>query len=425
MKTFARLESEVRGYCRSFPTVFQSAKGACLTDESGAEYVDFFAGAGVLNYGHNPDVLQQHLLRYLSSDGITHSLDMATTAKRELLQTFERLILRPREMNYKLMFTGPTGTNSVEAAIKLARKVTGRQNIVSFTNGFHGMTLGALALTGNAGKRAGAGVSLNNVTHMPYCDYMGADVDSIELLEQYLEDNSSGLDHPAAFIFETVQAEGGVNVASKKWLTRIAALPKKHKIMLIVDDIQVGCGRTGTFFSFEPYGIEPDIICLSKSLSGYGLPFALTLFKPEHDQWSPGEHNGTFRGHNLAFVTATAALQEYWTDESLTRDVAAKGQIMKNALLDLADEYDGEVSGRGLIQGIRFEDRSLAGRVSQAAFKRGLIIETCGPDDEVIKCLPPLTIAEDQLKKGLKILADSIEVVLGQAASSVSVTKSV
>ncbi len=229
------------------------------------------------------------------------------------------MILKPREMDYKVMFPGPTGTNAVEAALKLARKVTGRTNVIAFTNGFHGMTLGSLALTGNAGKRTGAGVSLTDTTHMPFCGYFGMDTDTIEVLEGYLRDGSSGIEQPAAFVVETVQAEGGVNVASREWLGRLSALAKELGALLIVDDIQVGCGRTGPFFSFEPAGISPDIICLSKSLSGYGLPLAVTLMKPEIDQFEPGEHNGTFRGHNPAFVTAAAALETYWTSNELSK----------------------------------------------------------------------------------------------------------
>ncbi len=412
--TFERLESNVRGYCRQFPTVFKTASGAVLVDEHDEEFIDFFSGAGALNYGHNPPSIKRWLVDYLMSDGVTHALDMSTQAKERFLTTFEEVILQPRNLEYKVMFPGPTGTNSVEAALKLARKVTGRTNVVSFTNGFHGMTLGSLAVTGNGGKRAGAGVPLSNVTHMPYCDYLGTEADTIAALERYLEDTSSGMDLPAAFILETVQAEGGINVASRTWLQSLAELAKRFDVLLIVDDIQVGCGRTGPFFSFEPFGIEPDIVCLSKSLSGYGLPFAITLMKPELDVFNPGEHNGTFRGHNPAFVTATAALDQFWRDDALTQKVNRDARIIRNTLLDLAGQADGEVRGRGFIQGVQFADPSLANEVSHEAFKRGLIIETAGPSDEVLKTLPPLTIPSEQLEKGLSILAESLEAALSK-----------
>ncbi|MCA9489760.1 MAG: aminotransferase class III-fold pyridoxal phosphate-dependent enzyme, partial [Myxococcales bacterium] len=251
MRPFDRLESEVRSYIRSFPAVFDTAREATLTTEDGREIIDFFAGAGALNYGHNPPMLKQALLSWIERDGITHSLDLATTAKRRFLQRFEEVILRPRGMDHRMMFPGPTGTNAIEAALKVARKATGRSRVVSFTNGFHGMTLGSLALTGNAGKRGGAGTSLGDVSVVPFDGYLGAEVDTLALLEHLLNDNSSGLDAPAAIVLETVQAEGGVNVARPEWLGRVAALAREHGALLIVDDIQVGCGRTGPFFSFE------------------------------------------------------------------------------------------------------------------------------------------------------------------------------
>jgi diaminobutyrate-2-oxoglutarate transaminase len=412
MHLIHRLESEVRSYCRIFPAVFKRAVGHTLYDQQGREYLDFFAGAGALNYGHNPPEIKSRLVDYIASDGVTHSLDMATEAKCRLLETFEEVILKPRNLDYKTMFPGPTGTNAVEAALKLARKVTGRTNVIAFTNGFHGMTLGSLALTGNASKRSGAGVSLTDTTHMPFCNYFGTDTDTIDLLEGYLTDTSSGLEAPAAFVVETVQAEGGVNVASREWLKRLEQAARSVGALFIVDDIQVGCGRTGPFFSFESADITPDVVCLSKSLSGYGIPFALTLMRPELDQWSPGEHNGTFRGHNLAFVTAEAALDVYWRDNKLTKHVNRCAKYLRDSMLDLAERTEGEVRGRGLIHGIQFADKTLAGRVSKAAFERGLIIETAGPQDEVIKVLPPLTIDEAALEQGLGIIGQSIDAAL-------------
>ena len=413
MDSINRLESEVRSYCRSFPTEFTTASGHVLHDNRGRQYIDFFAGAGALNYGHNPPALKAKLLEYIASDGVSHSLDMTTTAKVRFLETFNSTILEPRCMEYKTMFTGPTGTNAVEASLKLARKVTGRANVIAFTNGFHGMTLGSLALTGNGSKRSGAGVSLTDTTHMPFCSYLGPDGNTIDLLESYLSDTSSGIEAPAAFVVETVQAEGGVNVASREWLKRLEQAARKVGALLIVDDIQVGCGRTGPFFSFEYADISPDIICLSKSLSGYGIPFATGLIKPEFDQWSPGEHNGTFRGHNLAFVTATAALEEYWQTDELTQHVNDSAKLVRDALLDIAEREEGEVRGRGMIQGIEFADKELAGRISKEAFKRGLIIETAGPQDEVLKTLPPLTIDRDGLEAGIEIIEQSLAAVLG------------
>ncbi|MGA6204208.1 diaminobutyrate--2-oxoglutarate transaminase [Nocardia testacea] len=409
---FDEIESNVRGYCRSWPTVFETAQGAWLRDESGKDFLDFFAGAGALNYGHNNPVLKSALVDYIAGDGITHGLDMSTIAKRKLLETVRDTLLKPRGLDYKVQFPGPTGANAVEAALKLARKVTGRQTIMSFTNAFHGMTLGALSVTGNAMKRAGAGVPLNHATPMPYDGYFDGATTDFLWMERVLDDSSSGMDRPAAVIVETVQGEGGVNLARDEWLRHLASLCAARGILLIVDDVQMGCGRTGPFFSFESAGITPDIVTLSKSVGGYGLPMALVLFKPEHDVWSPGEHNGTFRGNNPSFVTAQVALEHFWSDDELEKSTLAKGKRVASALDEIAGAVPGvSTRGRGLVHGLVFDDASQAGKVCQVSFERGLLAETSGASDEVVKLLPPLTIAEDELDQGLHILSDAVETV--------------
>jgi diaminobutyrate-2-oxoglutarate transaminase len=413
---FNEMESEVRGYIRSFPVIFNKAIGSIMTDETGAEFIDFFSGAGTLNYGHNNPKFKQNILDYIQNDSIIHGLDMATTAKKHFLESFRSIILEPRGYNYKLQFTGPTGTNSVEAALKIARLVTGRVNVVAFTHAFHGVSAGSLATTANKKFRDAAGYALTNVTFVPYDGYVDQSMDTVAYLEKLLNDTSSGLDMPAAVIVETVQGEGGVNVARKQWLQALAQLCKDHKILLIADDIQIGCGRTGEFFSFEEAGIEPDIITLSKSLSGYGLPMSIVLMKPEYDIWKPGAHSGTFRGNNLAFVGAAAALEHYWKDDVFSKEIHRKQEIVQNHLQAIADAYpDAEltVRGRGLMQGLvstkMFE---LAGHVSEESFKHGLIIETSGAKNEVLKILPALTIEDEVLIKGLDIIAKSYETIL-------------
>ncbi len=431
MRTFDRLESEVRGYIRSFPTIFAKAQNATLTDENGQQYIDFLAGAGSLNYGHNNPLLKKALMDYLDTDGMVHGLDMATSAKKQFLNTFEARILKPRKMQYKTQFTGPTGTNAVEAAIKLARKVTGRQSIIAFTNGFHGVTLGALALTGNRKYRDAAGVPLANVYHAPYSGYFGADIDTLAMLDKMIVDPSSGVDLPAAIIVECVQGEGGLNVASFGWLKKLEQLCRRNDILLIVDDIQAGCGRTGTFFSFEPAGIKPDMVTLSKSLSGYGLPLAVLLIKPEYDVWEPGQHNGTFRGNNLAFVTATAALDHYWSDEKFQASIDKKGKVITAYLDKLVKNYPAANMtrrGRGMMQGLAFLDPVLADRITSLAFQNGLVIETSGGNDEVIKLLTPLTIESETLLAGLDILeqamSDTLSDIRLETDANVAITDS-
>lgn len=408
---FETRESEVRSYCRGWPVVFDRAQGSHMYAEDGRAYLDFFAGAGALNYGHNNPLLKRALLEYLERDGVTHSLDMGTVAKRAFLETFEDVVLRPRGLDYKVQFPGPTGTNSVEAALKLVRKVKGRESVVSFTNAFHGMSLGSLAVTGNSMKRAGAGIPLVHGTPMPFDNYLDGRTPDFLWFERLLEDQGSGLNKPAAVIVETVQGEGGINVARADWLRHLADLCKRQDMLLIVDDVQMGCGRTGPFFSFEEAGITPDVVCLSKSIGGYGMPLSLTLFRPELDIWEPGEHNGTFRGHNPAFVTATAALDTYWTDDQLEKQTLVKGEQVHAALASLVAEHSGlgaEQRGRGLVWGLTFADKGRGGAVCRRAFELGLLLETSGPESEVVKLMPPLTVTADELDEGLAVLGRAV-----------------
>jgi diaminobutyrate-2-oxoglutarate transaminase len=408
---FEKYESNVQSYAKNFPAVFSKAQGATIFDEKGRRYIDFLAGAGSLNYGHNDRNIKSKLIEYLSDDNIIHSLDLHTVAKRSFLESLNEIILQPRNFTYVSQFTGPTGTNAVEAAMKLARKATGRKNIISFTNGFHGVTLGALAAAGNSFYRSAAGIPTNNVTFMPYDNYFGAEIDTIKIFEQSLADKSSGLDLPAAVIVETIQGEGGLNVASNAWLQSLAKVCKKNGILLIVDDIQSGCGRTGQFFSFECSEISPDIVVMSKSLSGSGLPMSLVLIKPEFDVWSPGEHNGTFRGNNPAFVTAAAAINHYWTDNSLAFNVEQKSLMLKKRIEGIINKLGAgfQHKGRGFMQGLSCPDGEIAGLISKNAFANGLIIETCGARGHVLKFLMPLTISAGVMNEGLDILDHCVD----------------
>lgn len=413
MRIFDDMESEVRGYIRSFPVVFDVARGSEMFDEHGNRFIDFFAGAGVLNYGHNNPRFSQAIIDYLQRGGIVHGLDKATVAKRAFLTKFRDTILAPRNLNYKVQFTGPTGTNAVETALKLARMVKRRSNIIAFTNGYHGLTLGSLAVTGNYYYKDESYGSRSNSAFMPFDGFLGEGVDSIDYMRRFLEDGSSGVDLPAAVIVETVQGEGGVNVASIEWLQKLAALCREFDILLIIDDIQVGNGRTGTFFSFERAGIQPDMVTLSKSIGG-GLPMAILLMRPDLDQWKPGEHTGTFRGNNLAFIAATEALG-YWDNDDLATAVTHKGEIMRSELERIAARFpqlQASVRGLGMIWGLELPQAGVAGETSSEAFSRGLVIETAGADDQVLKFLPSLLIDEETLREGLAIVESSLEALL-------------
>lgn len=388
-----------------------------MFDELGNEYIDFFCGAGAVNYGHNNNYIKPKLIEYLEGDGILHALDMYTTPKREFIDFMQEKVLKPRGLDYKIMFPGPTGTNAVEAGLKIARKVTGRSNVFALMGCFHGMTLGALALTTDQGARKGAGVKLNDVTHIP-APYMYPEFDTIEYMQNLLNDDHSAVEKPAAVVIETVQAEGGIWVFENDYLQRLRKFCDDNDILLMIDDIQVGCARTGTYFSFERAGIQPDILVMSKSIGGYGLPFALTMFKPELDKWAPGEHNGTFRGNQLAFIAAKAGL-EYMLDEHVEDMAKDSGEIIKEfcekEILTLDSRL--KLRGIGMIWGIEFEgipDETLSEKVTERAFEKGLIIECAGRKNSVVKIMPPLVIEKAVLLDGLTKLKNAIKDCIGK-----------
>ena len=411
MNIFDRLESEVRSYCRTFPVVFDRATGPYLYDTDGRQYIDLFCGAGGLNYGHNDPAMKRALIDYLERDGVIHSLDMWTRAKATFLERFDDIILKPRGLHYRVQFTGPTGTNAIEAALKLARKVTGRRNLVAFTKAYHGLSMGALAATANSSHRTESFIDRHNVSFVPYDGYFGPSVDTLGYLERLLDDDCSGVDRPAAVIVETIQAEGGVNIASDDWLRGLQALCRRLGILLIVDDIQVGCGRAGTFFSFERAGIVPDLVALSKSISGFGLPMSLLLIQPAIDLWERAEHTGTFRGNNAAFVTAAEALLN-WARPEFVEGIRRSGQVLEQGLTGFQRRWPAlglRFRGRGLMYGVETNSPEVNLAVAQECFTRGLIVELCGADRHVLKLMPPLNVLETVLREAIAVLGASLE----------------
>lgn len=422
MQELEALESNVRSYSRSFSAIFTRAQGSVMVTKGGRKVIDFLSGAGALNYGHNDHAIKAAITNYLASDAVVHGLDMATPAKLEFMQTFSSVILRERGLQYRFQFTGPTGANAVEAALKLSRKVTRRGNVIAFTNGFHGMSLGAIAASGNRFYRIASGVPLSGTTFMPFDGYLGPAVDTADYLRKVLTDESSGVDYPAAVLVETVQGEGGINVARKEWLQAIQTIARDVGALFIVDDIQMGCGRTGEFFSFDSAALSPDIVVLSKSLSGFGLPLSMLLIKDGLDAWQPGEHTGTFRGNNLALVSATAAIDVYWRAPKFSQAIQDKGELIGRRLEAIASEHGAgfAVRGRGMAWGFDCRMAKTAEATTREAFERGLMLERCGPVDQVIKFLPALTIDPETLNEGLEIFEGSLAEALRHTPATVT-----
>jgi len=409
---FEQYESNVRTYCRTFPRVFARGEGSYLFDREGERWLDFLSGAGSLNYGHNHPVLKEALLDYIRGNGIVNSLDLHTTAKEEFLLALNEVVLQPRGLEYRTQFCGPTGTNAVEAALKLARKVTKRRNVIAFTNSYHGMSAGSMTISSSLGKLSQEPYfNPGMVTFVPFEGFTGCD-NEIKFVRRLLTGEGSGTPPPAAFILELVQCEGGVNVPSVEWVRQIAELAAEMKAVLIVDEIQTGCGRTGKFFCFEHYGIIPQIVCVSKSIGGYGAPMAVLLIDPALDQWDRAEHTGTFRGFTFAHLTGAKALRYFWTSSDFIAALNVKAERLGAGLADLKSEFSGhvrEIRQLGMLSGIKLMDAALTKEVQQDCFERGLIIEFVGPQRDTLKLLPPLTISSEELDSGLSILRDALK----------------
>lgn len=414
-EVFEDRESEVRGYCRHFPVMFTRGKNAIMYSADGERYVDFFAGAGALAMGHNNPYIKGKIMDYLATDGIVQALDLYTEVTEKFLRTLNEVYFKPHGLDYKVQFCNASGANSVEAALKLARKNKKRTNIISFTGAYHGQSLGALSVTSGAEGRGGAGVPLDNVTFVPYATDLGTEEASLNYLKWVLEDDHSGVTPPAAVILEAVQGEGGIKVPSVEWLQGVRKICDEHDILMICDEIQCGVCRTGNFFAWERAGIEPDFICVSKSISGFGLPLSMLFIKRELDIWHPGEHTGTFRGNQLALIGATAML-EYIRDNHIPDEVKRKGEIVEKFIKERILPLDSRIEARGigLFWGIDMHEfgKGVAEEVQKENLKGHLVHDICGREDCVVKILPPLTIEDAVLTEGLEIIEKSLQTVV-------------
>lgn len=407
MNPFDEFESNVRYYCRRWPAVFATAHGSTIRDEDGVEYLDFFAGAGVLSYGHNNPVLVDVAIEHLRAGRLLHSLDTFTVEKRRFLEAMQRHVLAPRQLDMVIQMVGPTGATAVEAALQLAQRITGNRAVVGFEGSYHGMTYRAASISASmAGRQTSA--HLKEFVALPYVEHVSEH--DIELLEQTLRATVDG-ERVGAVIIEPTQGEGGARPFDPAYLRAIRECCSELGIVVIADEVQAGVGRTGSFFSFEGSALDPDVVCVSKAISGLGLPMALNLVRRGLDTWNPGEFSGTFRGNNLAFATSAAMLEHYWSDADLEKGTEQRGRSVRAALQEMSDRHGAgryPVRGNGLLCGLDVGDTKLAADIAQAAFDRRLIVETCGAGDTTVKLLPPIVIDEEQLADGLARLGDAV-----------------
>jgi diaminobutyrate-2-oxoglutarate transaminase len=417
-----RRESSARVYPRHFPFAVAEARGCYIRDLDDNLFIDFLAGAGVLSFGHNHPELVEAATQQMSV--FTHGLDMPSPAKDAFTEA--QLSMLPEQVrgHMKIHFCGPTGADAVDAAIKLAKMATGRGGVVAFQGGFHGTTHATMALTGNLSSKGAVANGMPGVHFLPYptgcvpddVDPATWDATCAALLEKALTDPNGGIPTPAAVIMEMVQGEGGVNPITLQFAQRARQLTRELGIPLIVDEVQTGCGRTGTWFAFEQYDIEPDIIVASKALSGMGLPIAIIMYHQDLDVWAPGAHTGTFRGNQLAFAAGAKAVQMVRRD-NLLGNVQARGEQVARALEPLtAHRGVREVRGKGLMWGIELNapgDGRTAGQLAEEvqarALRAGLILELGGRNDRVVRMLPPLNVTAEVMDIALSIIARAIQ----------------
>lgn len=433
------MESNVRSYPRKLPLAIAKAQGCWVTDVEGNEYLDCLAGAGTLALGHNHPAIIKSIQDTLASGLPLHTLDITTPLKDAFSEALLAHFPGGKD-EYRLQFCGPTGADATEAAVKLAKTFTGRGNIISFSGGYHGMTQGSLALTGNLGAKNAVPNLMPGVQFLPYpheyrCPLgLGgeAGVDALTYyFENFIEDVESGVVKPAAVILEAIQGEGGVVVGPAKWLRKIREVTEKHGILMIADEVQAGFCRSGKMFAFQHAGIEPDIVVMSKAVGG-GLPLAVLAIKKKFDAWQPAGHTGTFRGNQLAMATGYASLR-IMREQDLAGNAQARGDFIRSELNRLAQEFPciGNVRGRGLMIGIEIVDERrpadrmgslpadavLAAEIQKACFNNKLLLERGGRNGTVVRLLAPLIITqqecEELIKRFRQSVADALESVRG------------
>lgn len=427
----SKVESNARTYARTINVKVTKALGSEMYDAEGNCYIDCLAGAGTLATGHNHPVIVERLKEYLDSGNILHGLDLLTNAKRIFTEKVIKILPANMQTDSKIQFCGPSGADATEAAIKLFKTATGRSSVFSFHGGYHGMTSGALALTGNLAIKEPVASLMPDVHFFPYpYDYRSPygvkgesliDV-SLHHIRNTLADPESGITKPAAMILEAIQGEGGCVVAPTRWLKGIRDICTEFDIPLILDEIQAGFGRTGKMFAFEHAEIKPDAILISKAVGG-GLPMSLVVYNEKYDKWQPGAHTGTFRGNQLGMVSGSATI-DLFSEENLLAEAKRKGEWLLHSLEQLKSKYPviGDVRGKGLMVGIEIinpdkpkdlngnpqADGVLADNIKKECFCNGLIIETGGRHGAVLRLLPALTISDQQLEVVVSKLEQSI-----------------
>ena len=416
-----QLDSSAVAYPKNVPIAIEDAKGATLRDADGNVFLDFFAGVGVLNVGHsNPYVLEGVREQM---EKVVHTIDFPTEARLDLIEKLNEIAPGSLPDENRVVFGGPTGSDAIEATIKLAKYNTNGDGLIAFRGSYHGASSGALSLTGGRKYKRDYAPLLPNVHHVPYPYPLryGGDPDAareaaIENVTELLEDPYSGITNPAGIWVEPIQGEGGVVVPPKGFLTELKAIAEENGVPLIVDEIQTGFGRTGKWFASNWDGVTPDVMPMAKAIGGIGLPLSATMYHEDLDTWDAGGHIGTYRGNAPAMVAGTRAI-EYIQQHDLLSHADELGGYMRTRLREAADDTDRvvEVRGRGLFTGVEFVDedgepsKATVKAIQQYCYKRGVIVWTAGRHGHVLRLLPPLVMTRQQAEAGLDVVCDAID----------------
>ncbi|MGX0891170.1 diaminobutyrate-2-oxoglutarate transaminase [Pseudomonas sp. ADAK2 TE3594] len=425
------LESQVRSYPLRFPFTIARAQGAFIEDTHGQVYLDFLSGAGALPLGHNNAEVNQAIADQVQSLMPFQTLDVMTPVKDEFIKSVMAFLPGDFSKNACIQFCGPSGSDAVEAALKIAKQFTGRDNIASFHGAYHGMTNGSLALMGNLNAKHRRSGLMPGVHFFPFpyslrCKFglggEAGDRASIRYIESVLHDQESGIVKPAAIIVEPIQGEGGVIPASAYWLQEIRRICDELDILLIFDEIQCGVGRSGKNFAFEHAQVLPDILVMSKAIGG-GLPLSCLVFRKHLDTWHSGEHAGTFRGNQLAMVAGTTTLEIIQRDD-LAQNATFMGKRLMEGLAALREQHPciAEVRGKGLMVGVEIArsgktdqlgdplpDPERAALIQREALSKGLIMEKGGRYGAVLRFLPPLNVTRSQIDFAVRVFAHALE----------------
>ncbi|AEE15496.1 diaminobutyrate--2-oxoglutarate transaminase family protein [Treponema brennaborense] len=417
-------ESSARSYPRKFPFALKKARGSWIEDVEGNKYLDFLCGAGTLALGHNDPEVNQAMIEMIAGDAPLHTLDLTTPVKDTFVRTLLNLLPEELQQTAKIQFCSPSGSDAVDAAVKLCKTATGRSAVVAFSGAYHGMGHGALALTGNLGAKEKIPALMGDVHFLPYpysyrCPFgLGAEAGekaACAYFERVLKDPESGITKPAAVIIEPIQGEGGVIPAPIRFLQTVRRVTAELGIPMIVDEIQCGIGRSGRFFAFEYADIVPDVILASKAIGG-SQPLAVVVYNKKLDKWTAGAHAGTFRGNQLAMKAGTVVMNRVSKPEFLAA-VAEKGEIIRNRLLELKRRVSiiGDVRGKGLMLGCEFVDPKaapdqlgslpgsgeIAALVQKRCFDYKLVMEKGGRNGAVMRCLCALNVTREEIDRML------------------------